>query len=216
MIDWVSNWAEAIIIAVIIGTIIEMILPAGSSKKYIKVVVGVYILFTMISPVFSKFTGESIAVSNLLDISQYINEVEEKNFTEMELQKNNQDTIQKIYISNLKSDMKNKLEKKGYEVYSIDLVVGQEEKDALQRVTVLLRKKKEPDQNEITEEKTNSTIDKVNEVKIEIGSSKVNTNIAIEKHTYQEKSTLTLAEKTEIKQYISEIYEINPQNIIIP
>lgn len=49
MIDFLSNWAQGIIVAVIIATIIEMILPNGSSKKYVKVVVGIYILFTIIS-----------------------------------------------------------------------------------------------------------------------------------------------------------------------
>ena len=48
MINWITNWAEAIIIAVVIATIIEMILPEGNCKKYIKVVIGVYILFTII------------------------------------------------------------------------------------------------------------------------------------------------------------------------
>lgn len=37
--EWFSSWAQGIVVAVIIGTIIEMILPEGSSKKYIKVVV---------------------------------------------------------------------------------------------------------------------------------------------------------------------------------
>ena len=46
--EWISHWAETIIVAVIIGTIIEMILPSGNSKKYIKTVIGVYILFTII------------------------------------------------------------------------------------------------------------------------------------------------------------------------
>ena len=44
LINWITNWAEGIIVAVIIGTIIEMILPNGKSKKYIKVVIGIYIL----------------------------------------------------------------------------------------------------------------------------------------------------------------------------
>ena len=37
--DWISDWAGGIIIAVIIGTVIEMILPEGNSKKYIKMVI---------------------------------------------------------------------------------------------------------------------------------------------------------------------------------
>ena len=56
---WVSNWIQGIIIAVVISTIVEMILPEGNSKKYIKVVIGVYILFSIVSPVISKVTGNS-------------------------------------------------------------------------------------------------------------------------------------------------------------
>ena len=35
MVAFISNWAQGIIVAVIIASIIEMILPEGSSKKYI-------------------------------------------------------------------------------------------------------------------------------------------------------------------------------------
>ncbi|MCI8482131.1 MAG: hypothetical protein HFJ27_03470 [Clostridia bacterium] len=52
MIENLSLWAEQIIVAVIIATIIEMILPNGNNKKYIKAVIGVYVLFTIISPIF--------------------------------------------------------------------------------------------------------------------------------------------------------------------
>ena len=51
MIENLSLWAEQIIVAVIIATLIEMILPNGNNKKYIKAVIGVYILFTIISPI---------------------------------------------------------------------------------------------------------------------------------------------------------------------
>ena len=51
MISSISSWAEQIIITVIIATILEMILPKGNSKKYIKTVIGIYILYTIISPI---------------------------------------------------------------------------------------------------------------------------------------------------------------------
>ena len=41
MINNISSWAEQVIIAMIIATIIEMILPKGNSKKYIKMVIGI-------------------------------------------------------------------------------------------------------------------------------------------------------------------------------
>ena len=70
--EWVSSWIQGIIIAVIISTIIEMILPEGNSKKYIKVVIGVYILFSIVSPVISKVTGTSFQVSDMFIIDHYI------------------------------------------------------------------------------------------------------------------------------------------------
>ena len=48
MIEWIKNWTEGIIIAVIISIIIEMLVPDGKNKKYVKVVSGIYILYTKI------------------------------------------------------------------------------------------------------------------------------------------------------------------------
>ena len=48
MINAMSTWAKSIILAVIVSTIIQMILPEGNNKKYIKTVIGLYILFTII------------------------------------------------------------------------------------------------------------------------------------------------------------------------
>lgn len=57
MISWFNSWAQGIILAVIIVTILEMIVPEGKNKKYIKIVMGVYITFTIISPIITKVTG---------------------------------------------------------------------------------------------------------------------------------------------------------------
>ena len=48
MLEIISVWAQGIIVSVIIATIIEMILPNSSNSKYIKVVIGVFILFNII------------------------------------------------------------------------------------------------------------------------------------------------------------------------
>ena len=47
MISAISKWSQSIIIAIVIGSIITMILPEGKNKKYIKMIIGVYI-FVMI------------------------------------------------------------------------------------------------------------------------------------------------------------------------
>ena len=45
MISQISIWAKAIIIATLIGTILHMVLPEGNNKKYIKVIIGIFIFY---------------------------------------------------------------------------------------------------------------------------------------------------------------------------
>ncbi len=58
--EFISSWVQGIIVAVVIATIIEMLLPNGNSSKYIKIVIGVYIIFNIISPIINKFTGDKL------------------------------------------------------------------------------------------------------------------------------------------------------------
>ena len=51
MIEFFSTWAEQIVLAVIIATIIEMLLPNNKNKKYVQMIIGIYILFNIISPI---------------------------------------------------------------------------------------------------------------------------------------------------------------------
>ena len=60
MIEFCREWCEGIIIAVIISIIIEAILPDGNNKKYVKVVVGIYIIFTILNPILGKLDIDNI------------------------------------------------------------------------------------------------------------------------------------------------------------
>ena len=85
-IEWISSWASSIIVAVIIGVVIEMILPEGNSKKYIKVVIGIYVVFTIVTPVINKFTGKEIEVSDILELDKYVEEAKESVKTQNTMQ----------------------------------------------------------------------------------------------------------------------------------
>ena len=149
MVEWISNWAESIIVAVIIATIIEMILPEGNSKKYIKVVIGVYVLFTIITPVINKFTGEDVQVSDILDLDTYIEEAEASVKMQNTIQDNNQSSIMGMYSSGLKDDMKAKIEAKGYIVNSVDIDIADDESYTIEGITL--------DLENVEEEKSGDT-----------------------------------------------------------
>ena len=200
MIDWISTWAQSIIIAVIIATIIEMILPSGSSKKYIKVVTGIYILFTIISPVITKFTGKTLAVSDILELDSYVNEIKQKEVSQNLLAENNSASIKDIYTANLKSDIKNKLKQKGYNANNIVLTVGDDENYTLNKIEIDIEKIKE-DKQEVNE------IEAVNKINITIS------NTVVEKNN--NKSSVLDKEKEKIKQYLSSVYEIDEKDILV-
>ena len=153
MVEWISNWAESIIVAVIIATIIEMILPEGNSKKYIKVVIGVYVLFTIITPVINKFTGEDVQVSDILDLDTYIEEAEASVKMQNTIQDNNQSSIMGMYSSGLKDDMKAKIEAKWYIVNSVDINIADDESYTIEGITLDLEnveEEKSGDTNNVT------------------------------------------------------------------
>lgn len=209
MVEWLSNWAGAIIVAVIIGTIIEMILPEGNSKKYIKVVIGIYILFTIISPVISKFIGKSIAVSDVLDITEYIEESAASSKIENTLDTQNEQNIKEIYMDSLKRDIKSKVEGKNYVVDNVDVTIMDDENYTLEKIYLSVSKQQEETNNstnEVTE------VAAINKVQIEVSTTKTEEN---KEERADKKDKLSTKEKNKLKEYLSGVYEIAERNIQI-
>lgn len=216
MIEWISNWAGGIVVAVIIGTVIEMILPSGNSKKYIKVVIGIYVLFTIVSPVITKFTGETIEVSDILDLDKYVEEAEDVAI-QNNIQSNNQ--IMEVYSSGIQEDLKAKIEAKGYMVNSIDIGIANDESYSITDITIDVEKEEKVDGNEMVENEENTgeadstnkvePIENVNKVEISIAGDSTNSN------KDSNEDSLSNSEKKELKEYLSSVYEVNKNNIII-
>ena len=202
---FLNSWLQGIIIAVVVTTIIEMILPSGNSKKYIKVVLGVYVVFNIITPVINQFFHSDFELSSILNIEEYTKKMEtyEVNTKDIKIEETNEQNIKEIYQSNLKKDMKAKLKEKGYEVKQIEMEIEKEESYQIKQISLLIEKGAEVKEENI-EEQVN--IAEIEEVEIKIGGSK-----AKEKH--EAKSKLAEREKTQIKEYLTSVYEI--KDIII-
>lgn len=204
MVAWLSKWAQGIIVAVIIATIIEMILPNGSSKKYVKVVIGIYILFTIISPVISKFSN-NIDVNELLNTQKYEQILAQSdNNISKRIEDNNNKTIKDIYISNLETDIKSKLQEKGYGVSSTYIKIKDDESYTVEKIEIDLYK------NTVQTEENKSNNISINKVEIQIDKSNNNTtNLEANKNQINE------SEKKELKEYLSKTYDIDVKNIEI-
>lgn len=197
MISWISSWAQGIIMAVIIGAIIEMILPEGNSKKYVKIVIGVYVLFTIISPVISKITGKTIQVSDILELNKYIEETENNSKLYITLDEDNSNNIKDIYESSLRNDIKAKVEAKGYNAKNIKLEIEDDEEYTLKKIDIEIYKSIEKDKK---------NIETIQNVDINISQKSTENDM-------QEK--LSEKDKRKLKDYLSGVYEIDEKNINI-
>lgn len=193
--NWISGWIQGIIIAVIIGTIIEMLLPDGNCKKYVKVVIGVYILFSIVSPVITKVTGNEFRVSDIYDINTYI-EASAKNSQE-NIESSQQNQIKQVYITNLKNDMKQKIQEKGYSVKSLTLEISNDEQYTLKKIFAQVSKRKNEENNEVKE---------INEINITISNTTEN---------IEEDISISTKEQNDLKAYLSGIYNLEEKNINI-
>ena len=89
----IGDWVQTIIVAVAVATIIEMILPNGNSKKYIKMVLGIFIVFNIVSPLISKITGTNLKISEIVNLEKYIDKASAYEIYDSSLEKNNQSNI---------------------------------------------------------------------------------------------------------------------------
>ena len=208
MIEFFSKWIEGIAITVVIASIFEMIIPNGNTKKYIKMVLGFFVVFSIIMPFVN---------SNGLNLQKFEKEFENytinENTTNIDKSKSQKD-LNEIYIQTLEEEIKKTIETQGYEVYKCDVKGNfdtDNEKAGITSINIILDFKKE--NKEYFEEKNVSEkgiqiqdVDEIQKVEIKIGKKK-----EISQNTQE----ITLQDIVNLKKYLSEHYELDKSIINI-
>lgn len=198
---FISTWAQGIIVSVIIATIIEMILPNSSNSKYIKVVIGIFVLFTIISPIINKFSNNS----NEIDFDSYIKTpTSETVSTSVNL--NNEDAIKKMYEENLKVDIKTKISQKGYTVGNINLEILNNSEYSLNKIDLEIVAKNETN-NQNGSSNVTTIVENIENIRIDIGGGN--------NEEKEKKSVISESEKRKLREYLSSVYEVNENNIFV-
>lgn len=117
MIEALNNWTQNIIVAVIISIIIEMILPDGNNKKYVKVVTGLYVLYIIISPIFNLKNSDSL---------EKIEKVLINNNTVPTVSSSD---VANTYILSLEKALKEQVKEAGYEIENLKLYITSDYSD---------------------------------------------------------------------------------------
>ena len=200
LIKFINSWAQGIILAVIISTIIEIIIPEGNNKKYVKTVIGLYILFTIIYPLITKISNnklnfDSIIAKTSKEVSMYDSKVANSIETNT--------YIENTYKNNLKEKIKWAIEEKGYTILDFNLYIETQNEEAYGQINSIVLKLQKANK----EQNTIKGVNKIEEINVNIKNNKTE-NLKTEKE-------LTDSEIKTVKEYLNNMYSIEEERIHI-
>lgn len=206
MIEFLSTWVKNLSLALIVISILEMILPNNKTKKYIKMVMGIYILFSIVAPFIEN--GNNFDLENV-DISFY-----EKTSQQVSSDKVNQESMEnrlnQIYKEELEKDITSKLEQKGYELEKCSVIakISDESynKNTIEKIVLKIKGKTLQNVSEDINSIENKIITEVEKIKkVEIKVSEQNE----EKNNKEEPSTISKADIKLIKEFLIQEYGVS-------
>ena len=203
MINFLSSWVKNLSLALIIVSILEMILPNNKTKKYVRTVMGLYILFSIISPFIENSSKINL---NNIDLDSYTENTKTASSKVEEVDQTSMDNrINEIYKEELQKDITQKIEEKGYKVETCKVVANISEKNSeIEKITVKINGKiNEENDNDVknntVENKIVTEIQKIQKVNIGVGENKEN----------KEETNITKTDIKVIKDFLIKEYGVS-------
>ena len=201
MINALTSWAKAIVMAIIIVSILEMLLPNNKTKKYIKMVMGLFILYNIISPFIKDKNALKFEEADLQTFTSSEMKSIEVNQESMDRR------LEELYIQQIEKDITKKLEKKGYKVKSCKVqakISNDEDTTGITKIKLKIEKgeKQESEDEKQDEEIENNLITTIQSIK------KVDTRISKAENMVGD-ALLEKVDIQNIKQFLIKEYEVN-------
>lgn len=195
MVNWFNTWSKGIVGAVIIATLIEMIIPNNNSKKYIKILLGIFIVYTIISPIIEFFSKENI--NEYIDFDEYVEASSNAVYGEKNEVDRNYNAVQNIYIKGIQNDIRAKLKTKGFIADEINVQISEDGSYNIELIKINITEKIETK----NEKNVKSIVDNIRAVVISIDGGNESNQIIDDndKHT--------------IKQYLNSQYNVGEEKI---
>ena len=188
-----------------------MILPNNKTKKYIRVVLGIFVMFNIISP-FIKNKDKLSSVS--IDLENYTTE---QNVTVDQTSMDKR--IQDLYEKELEKDIKNKIEEQGYKVASCKVNAtilenenSNSEENTIQKIKLKIEKKKDIEKSnqdaKNVENKIVTEIQKIKKVNTTIGNNTNNEDTNNKETDTNNFKKITRQDIQDIKKFIIDEYGV--------
>lgn len=203
MIDFLSTWAKSLGLSIIVISILEMILPNNKTKKYVRMIFGIYIIFNIISPFIKN--------KDILDVSTYdFNEYGNYTTNQSNLNESSMNTkIKEIYIEELEKDITEKINELGYNVTTCNVYAtlsSKNEESYIEQIELNVEKGEENQENqeeETFENKLVSEIQKIKPVNTTITKNNQNNN------QDENQKSINMSDIQKIKKFLIEEYGVD-------
>ena len=204
MIEFFSSWAKQIGVTIVIVSIFEMLLPNNKTKKYIRMVLGVYIIFNLISPLIQNkeiFNLDNIDLENYKSI-----ETSTIDQTSMD------ERIKELYEEELKKDIVKKLEEKGYKITKCKVnaqISNNEEETKINKIELNIEgisNNTQEKEDTTTENKIVTEIQKIKKIDTNITQENKEDTESDEKDSIEK---LTKADIQNIQKFLIEEYGVD-------
>lgn len=207
MIEFMSSWVKGLGLAIVIVSILEMLLPNNKTKKYIRMVMGLYVLFTIISPFLSN---QEVFDVNNINLEDYTSVSASTNLDQSSMDKR----IEELYIQELEKDITKKVKEQGYEVTSCKVkaqISDKEEETKITKIKVNVQKLQEDVTNQVGENEQNLENKIVTQIqKIKPIDTNIKENVSEQNESQEEKSTkVNKIDIQNIKKFLIEEYGVN-------
>lgn len=200
MIEFMSSWVKGLGLAIVIVSILEMLLPNNKTKKYIRMVMGIYVLFTMISPFLSNQEKFNL---NDINLENYATTQTSTNLNQTSMNQR----IEQLYREELEKDITKKLKEKGYEVTDCKVkaqISDKEEETKITKIKVNVKKLQEVEnkQEENLETEMVTQIQKIKPIDTSLKKEK-------EKNSEQQEISINRQDIQNIKKFLIEEYGVS-------
>lgn len=124
MIEFLKNWLLSIVVMVIFMSLVDMILPSDTFKKYAKLVIGLIVIATIMIPIVKLFDrGTDVEAF----VSKYVEDFNKnpESFNREEVQKNFQTQTIEVYKEEIVKKIENEILRstgKKYKVARFEMV----------------------------------------------------------------------------------------------
>lgn len=211
MINFLSSWVKNLCLALIVVSILEMLLPNNKTKKYVKMVMGLYILFSIIAPFVENSSELKFDIEDLYE--KYSTET--STISESTDQTSMDNRLNELYKEKLEKDIVQKLDEEGYIVEECNVKAHISNDDnGIELITLKIKEKKNTNdannENKIgLEDKIVNEIQKIQKVEIDVSNDNDNYQEDINIGKQEDENNITKTDIKVIKQFLTKEYGVS-------